>query len=139
MNSNDLTTNDQPQPKPSAVVDHRFRSIDGYHTGYASFVLCMLRLGRAITGKEAEKFNLSATQVSRLIKRHWPILQCYYSGMDIRKQLWTNSLEMTGGGIQVEAYEVSHGHRRNDPPHFSITFKRVYPEADLIPALNEPV
>ena len=101
-----------------------FASIDGpIRDDSVEFSIWMLRLGRILTAKEAEKRNYTAAKVSNLMFKHRDLRP--YRPMEIREKLWNYCYMTEGGGVRFEFYELSDPHRRNDPPHFNISFYRI--------------
>ena len=89
------------------------------------FEFSMLRLGRILTAKEEERMDFTAAKISKLMDKHQKMLTPY-SAKEIKERLWNLCGEFRGGGIKVEWFDTGRPHRRNDPPHFSISFSRLY-------------
>jgi hypothetical protein len=102
------------------------------------FPISMLKLARILLAKEAERWNFTAAQVSRMMYRHRNkgIVTC--RPMELREKLWNWPGEIRGGGYKVEWQEISEPRRKNDPPHFFISFSRVYRLEELL-VKNEPL
>jgi hypothetical protein len=119
-----------------------FRSIDetNYHWSQ-SFQISMLRLGRILTKNESPVFSYTAQKVAKAMGRYRMEMLGSYRPMDIREHLWQlMEGEIVGGGIRVEYCEEIQPRRRNDPPHFNITFSKIYwhtPSSQSLTA-NEP-
>ncbi len=107
-------------------LERGYISIDGPILDFRqSFEISMLKLGRILTAKEAERMNFTAYRVSQLLEKHRDILRTY-SPKEIREKLWDLQGEIRGGGIKVEWCEIPKPRRRNDPPHFFISFTRLH-------------
>lgn len=88
------------------------------------FEFSMLKLARIFTDKEGEKLDLSAGQISRLLYKHRDLHS--FSAREIKERLWDLPNEIRGGGVLVEWFETDQPHRRNAPPHFNVSFRRLY-------------
>ena len=102
-----------------------YKSIDVPAVNEAQrFEFSMLKLARIFTDKEGEKLDLSAAQISRLLYKHRDLHS--FSAREIKERLWDLPNEIRGGGVVVEWFETDQPHRRNDPPHFNVSFRRLY-------------
>jgi hypothetical protein len=129
--------------EPDLYMEECFRSIDGpVLEMWERFPMSLLRIGRILLAKESERRDFSAAQISRLMARHRNIMLVSCRPMDIREYLSNNMTgEIVGGGVRIEWFPLSDPHKRNQPPHFSISFYRVYRPEDLVPKneqQNEP-
>jgi hypothetical protein len=120
-----------------------FRDIDGQDFDHTQkFQISMLRLGRILTKNESPVFGYTAAKVVNAMRRHRTEILGWYRPMDVRQNLWElMEGEIVGGGIRVEYCEEIQPRRRNDPPHFSITFSKIYwhtPSSTSLTA-NEPI
>jgi len=103
-----------------------YKSIDFPAVNEAQrFEFSMLRLARIFTAKDGEKLDLTAGQISRLLNKHRDQIHPF-SAREIKERLWDLPNEIRGGGVLVEWFETDQSHRRNDPPHFNVSFRRLY-------------
>jgi hypothetical protein len=133
----------QAQNEPDLYMEQCFRSIDGpVLEMWERFPISLLRIGRILLTKESERRDFSAAQISRLMAKHGNIMLVSYRPMDIREYFWTHpDVDFVGGGIRVEYFPTSDPHQRNHPPHYSISFYRVYRPEELVvktPAVHMP-
>jgi hypothetical protein len=89
------------------------------------FEFSMLKLARILAKRVEERRDFSAAKVSKYLNKYSNILRPY-STKEIREKLSNLNGEFRGGGFQVVWFETPQPHQRNQPPHFSIEFSRVY-------------
>jgi hypothetical protein len=129
---------------PDLYTQQCFRSIDGpVLEQWERFPISLLRLGRILTAKEAERRNLSAAQVCRWMDKHRDLMLVSYRPMEVRDYLFNHQhIEIVGGGIRVEWFpQDDEPRRRGDAPHVSLSFYRIYRPEELVvkaPAINLP-
>jgi len=101
MISNDTTTSitDRPGIIPLSELD--FCTIDGDATGFKSFALSMLRIGRILLAKAEIKAEIRPSRFARLMTRHRYEIPCTYTPKEIRYQLISLG-ELRGGGILIQ-------------------------------------
>jgi hypothetical protein len=137
MTTDTIMNNDNQTPaqnEPDFYMEQCFRSIDGpILEEWQRLPIAMLKLGRILTAKGSDRRDFSAAKISGLTYKHRNIVGTFLP-MEIREYFWTHpGVEILGGGIRVEWFPTEDPHRRNDPPHVSISFYRVYRPEDLLP------
>jgi hypothetical protein len=146
MNANTIMNNDDQaatkSEAPDLYMEQCFRSIDGpILEGWQRLPIALLKLGRILTAKEGERRDFSAAKITKLMDKHRNVVSSF-GPMEIREYFWTHPhVEILGGGIRVEWFPTQDPHRRNDPPHVSISFYRVYRPEELVvkaAAMNMP-
>jgi hypothetical protein len=144
MNTETSTNlNSQTQITPSESEEYQtyigsYRSLDeNVDQWWDRFPVSMLRLARIITVKEAERWDFTAEKVVKLMDRNRLIMLASYTPLQLREQFWLCTGEIRGGGYKVEWNEMEKPHRRNDPPHYWISFTHLYLPKEVL-AKYEP-
>lgn len=126
MESNTNKTNQ------TTVLDEQteFISIDDPNLNWPPFVLSMLKVGRILTKKEAERFEITAAQVSRCMQSHINEIKNVYRGREIRMLFGYYGGYLVGGGIKIEAQEYYPNN--STVKHYHFSFTRLYRPEELI-------
>jgi hypothetical protein len=133
--------NDQLSNQTSANTftydDPDFISLDDPNLKWPMFPLAMLKIARIKTAKEALRQDISAGQISRWMYRHRNEMPMLYSGREIRELFGNYGCYLSGGGVRIEAHELSQRTYRT-LPQYSFTFTKIYKPEPQNEAKHEP-
>jgi hypothetical protein len=107
--------------------DPDFVSIDDPNIHWPPFMLSMLQVGRILTRRTLVRHGMTAQQISSAMVRHRHKVGMEYRPREIRELIGNYLCYFTGGGIKVEAQQVSSS---KFGPDYSFTFSRILKPED---------